>query len=260
MKPKVLILFAPGTNFDEETKYAFEKVGARAFVMPMSEVMKNPKILKQYQILDFPGGFSYGDDLLAGKIWANQVRVYLLSEIEKFLKQGGIIIGVCNGFQVLMRTGLLPGFGKIHQTAGLIFNEKQKFECRWVKLKMTKNRCVFLQNASIDRGELPVQHGEGRFFVSDNQILKKLIDNKQIVFRYTDGKGEETLSYPQNPNGSIDAIAGICDPTGQIFGMMPHPEHFMENWQYPNFRREKLKGQCFGFKIYKSAVNFCRHN
>lgn len=260
MKPKVLILFAPGTNFDEETKYAFEKAEAVADVIPMGEVIKNPKLINKYQILDFPGGFSYGDDLLAGKIWANQVRIYMFDTIQKFLKKGGIILGVCNGFQALMRSGLLPGFGELHKTAGLIFNEKQKFECRWIKLKMSKNRCVFLKNLMIDRGELPVQHGEGRFLVSDNKILQELILENQVVFQYTDQAGKETMLYPDNPNGSVHSIAGICDTSGQILGMMPHPEHFVHEWQHPNFRRMKIKGECFGFKIYKSAVKFCQTN
>lgn len=260
MKPKVAILFAPGTNFDEETKYAFEKAGAAADVLPMTEVLAKPKILRKYQILDFPGGFSYGDDLLAGKIWANQVRIYLTAEIDKFLKKGRLIIGICNGFQVLMRTGLLPGFGQLHKTTGLIYNKKQKFECRWIKLSLKPSRCVFLKNANIETGELPVQHGEGRFVVSGSKILRKLIDDKQVVFQYINKKGKLTDGYPDNPNGSTFAIAGICDATGQIFGMMPHPEHYVEEWQHPNFRREKLESPCFGLQIYKAAVGFCKSN
>lgn len=259
MKPKVAILFAPGTNFEEETKYAFERAGATADILPMAEVLARPKILRKYQLFDFPGGFSYGDDLLAGKIWANQVRIYLLEEINKFLKKGGIIIGVCNGFQVLVRSGLLPGFGNLFKTAGLVFNEKQKFECRWVRLKMQNSRCVFLKNI-IGSGELPVQHGEGRFVVSGKSILKKLIDNKQIVFQYVDKFGKPTDEYPDNPNGSVYAVAGICDGTGQIFGMMPHPEHFVESWQHPNWRRKSVQDTCFGLKIYKKAVDFLKKN
>lgn len=258
MKPKVAILFAPGTNFDEETKYAFEKAGAIADIIPMTELLADTRMLNRYQIIDFPGGFSYGDDLLAGKIWANQVRIFLSEEISKFLNNGGLIIGVCNGFQVLMRAGLLPGFGELHKTAGLIFNKKQKFECRWVKLKVKPNRCLFLQDGDIDLGELPVQHGEGRFVVSGSGVLNKLIKNKQIVFQYADNSGKPTDSYPANPNGSSTAIAGICDESGQIFGMMPHPEHFIEDWQYPNFRRGKIKEPCFGLKIYKQAIKFCK--
>lgn len=260
MKTKVAILFAPGTNFDEETKYAFEKAGAVADILPMSQLLGSPKILGNYNILDFPGGFSYGDDLLAGKIWANQVRIYLLPEINKFIRKGGLIIGVCNGFQVLMRSGLLPGFGLLHNTAGLIYNEKNKFECRWVRLKMKDSRCVFFKNTALDGGELPVQHGEGRFVTANSSIMQKLIDNKQIVFQYADEAGKPTASYPDNPNGSMYSIAGICDTTGQIFGMMPHPEHFVEDWQHPNWRRKKNKGTCFGLSIYKQAVDFCKSN
>lgn len=260
MKPKVAILFAPGTNFDEETKYAFQKAGAEADILPMTEVLDRPEIIQNYQILDFPGGFSYGDDLLAGKIWANQIRIYLLDEIHKFQKKGGIIIGVCNGFQVLMRSGLLPGIGEIFKTAGLIFNKKQKFECRWIKLKMSKSRCVFLKDTVFENGELPVQHGEGRFVVSGKPILKNLIVNKQIVFQYADQTGKATDNYPDNPNGSIYAIAGICDTSGQVFGMMPHPEHYIERWQHPNWRRKEFSSECYGLKIYEAAVDYIRLN
>lgn len=259
MKAKVAILFAPGTNFDEETKYAFEKTGARADILPMTQLLAKPTILQEYNLIDFPGGFSYGDDLLAGKIWANQVRIYLLEEINKFIKRGGLIIGVCNGFQVLMRSGLLPGFGQLHETAGLIYNKKGKFECRWIRLKARNSRCVFLKNTSVNNGELPVQHGEGRFVVAKSSIMQKLIDNKQIVFQYIDKMGKTTATYPDNPNGSMYGIAGICDLSGQIFGMMPHPEHFVEDWQYPNWRRKRnANGNCFGLEIYKAAVDYIR--
>lgn len=261
IKPKVAILFAPGTTFDEETKYAFELAGARADILPMTEVLAGSTLLRKYQILDFPGGFSYGDDLLAGKIWANQVRFYLKEEIDKFLKKGGLIIGVCNGFQVLTRAGLLPGFGQTFKTAGLIYNEKQKFECRWIKIRMRPNRCIFLKDANIDIGELPVQHSEGRFVVAGKAVLKKLTCNRQLVFQYVDKDGKVTDSYPDNPNGSNAAIAGICDTSGQILGMMPHPEHFVENWQHPNWRRNgEEKKSCFGLEIYKAAVEFCKLN
>ncbi len=258
MKPKVAILFAEGTNFEVETKYAFEKAGASAQILPMSEVLARPKMLESFQLIDFPGGFSYGDDLLSGKIWANQVRRYLMEEVKKILKKGRLIIGVCNGFQALIRSGLLPEFGVLNKSFGLIINEKQKFECRWVRLSMRKNRCVFLVGDDLIFGDMTVEHGEGRFISDNKSLLDKLKDNKQIVFQYANENYQETDIYPDNPNGSFFSIAGICDPTGQILGMMPHPEHYIEKFQHPNWRRRKTDEAPFGLTIYKKAVDFLK--
>lgn len=252
-KPKVAILKAEGTNFHEETKEAFEKTGAKAQIILMSEILKTPKLLQKFQILDFPGGFSYGDDLYSGKIWANEINAYLREEIDRFLKKGNIIIGVCNGFQVLVRSGILPGFGNNNETIGLIKNQNDKFECRWIRIRSQKNRCVFL-NENIEDIPITVEHGEGRFIVKDEQVLNTLIKNGQIVFQYIDKTKNPTMEYPDNPNGSTFSIAGICDTTGQVLGMMPHPEHNMFKYQQPNWRRNDLKP--FALTIYKQAVTY----
>ncbi len=259
LKPKVVILKAEGTNFDEETAYAFNQAGGNTRILLMSEVLKTPNVLRKFQILDFPGGFSYGDDLYSGKIWANEINAYIRPELDKFIKKGGIIFGVCNGFQVLVRAGILPGFGEFNQTIGLIINKQAKFECRWINLRLEESRCKFLEKSKILQGPLTVEHGEGRFIIRDKGILNTLLNNKQIVFRYIEADGMPTENYPDNPNGSSHAIAGICDTTGQVLGMMPHPEHFMKYWQYPNWRREKhLKP--FGLEIYKSAISYLKKN
>ncbi len=254
MKPNVAVLKAQGTNFDEETHVAFSLAGANPTVVLMSEILQNPRLLLKFQILDFPGGFSYGDDLYSGKIWANEILIYLKDVIKEFIKKGGLVIGVCNGFQVLVRAGLLPGFGDLNNTIGLINNEKGKFECRWVRISARENACVFLKNTILS-GELPVEHGEGRFIVKDEQVLERLKKNKQIVFQYMKNDKLAT-EYPDNPNGSAFSIAGICDETGQILGMMPHPEHSMFATQYPNWRRGE--NDPFGIKIYKHAVRFMK--
>lgn len=253
MKPKVAILKAEGTNFDEETKWAFELAGANAQIILMSEVLKNPKKLLSFQILDIPGGFSYGDDLYSGKIWANEINAYLKEAIQVFLKKNNLVIGVCNGFQVLVRTGLLPGFGQENKEIGLIFNKMQKFECRWVRVKVNNNASKFLRNEDLE-GYLPVEHGEGRFIVKNKKTLDTLKMNKQLVFKYINADGIDATDYPENPNGALESIAGICDTTGKIFGMMPHPEHHMVYYQYPNWR--KKKEDPIGLKIYKNAVNY----
>ncbi len=253
MKPKVAVLKADGTNFDEETVYAFQMAGGDVDLLLMTELIKKPKILQKYQLLDFPGGFSYGDDLYSGKIWANEINAYLRSAIDKFLKKGSLIIGVCNGFQVLVRAGLLPGFGKFNQTVGLINNEKGKFECRWINIRSQKSRCKFL-NRDIVNVPLTVEHGEGKFIVKDESVLAALIENKQIVFQYIDSEDKPTMNYPDNPNGSIYSIAGICDLTGQILGMMPHPEHNMFFYQQPNWRRGKRLS--YALEIYKNAIKY----
>ncbi len=255
-KPRVAILKAEGTNFDEETKWAFDLAGGRADIILMSEVLQKPQILFKYQLLDLPGGFSYGDDLYSGKIWANEILSYLSDVIQKFISKNGIIIGVCNGFQVLVRAGLLPGFGKPNENIGLIFNQRQKFECRWIKIKFQKSNCIFLKKDLI--GFLPVEHGEGRFIVKNKTILERLKKNGQIVVEYVDSRNLPSKSYPDNPNGSTLAIAGISDTTGQIFGMMPHPEHHMVYYQYPNWRTEKVDP--IGFQIYKTAIDYLRKN
>lgn len=257
MKPNVAILKAEGTNFDEETFEAFNLAHANAKILLMSEVLKKPSVLSGFEILDIPGGFSYGDDLYSGKIWANELNSHLKYALAGFIKRGGLIIGVCNGFQVLVRCGILPGFGTLNETIGLIYNQKNKFECRWVNIKLQDNRCVFLNGQTLE-GMLPVEHGEGRFIVKDDAVAKKLRDNQQIVFQYCDSLGAPTQTYPFNPNGSVQAIAGICDTSGQVFGMMPHPEHFMYDYQYPNWRREKKEP--FGIKIYENAVAFLKRN
>lgn len=258
IKPKVAVLKAEGTNFEEETAYAFHLAGGEPEILLMGEVLKNPKVLRKFQLLDFPGGFSYGDDLYSGKIWANELNAYIREAINSFIKRNGIIIGVCNGFQVLVRSGLLPGFGKPNQNIGLIINGKGKFECRWVKISSVKNRCVFLQDGFFT-GMLPVEHGEGRFIVKNHAILSQLISNRQIVFHYMHSDVQPAKNYPDNPNGSADSIAGICDNTGQIMGMMPHPEHFILRQQHPNWRRGDTNVP-FGLQIYKKAISFLTNN
>jgi len=255
MKPKVCILQSDGVNCDNELFYAFKKFGGNPQFVHVNELRDKSKSLKNFDILALPGGFSYGDDVTSGKIWAIELISFLKTEIENFRKKGGLIIGICNGFQVLIRTGLLP-FGNLGELdATLTNNESGHFECRWVDVKLEKSKCVFLKrNYSI--GHFSVNHGEGKFF-SSPEVINKVEDENLVVFRYVDEKGSSTQKYPENPNGSLNAIAGITDPTGRIFGMMPHPEKFIDTTQYPNWRREKIT-KPHGAFIFEDMIKFVK--
>lgn len=260
MKPNVCILQSDGTNCDVELHYAFEKFGGNPQYVHVNELRNKDKSLKHFQILALPGGFSYGDDVTSGKIWAIELISFLKDEIEKFRQKKGLIIGICNGFQVLVRTGLLPfgfaqgkPFGKMDVT--LAPNDSGHFECRWIRLKVENSPCVFLKPGlstyfkpglhNFNWGYFSVNHGEGKFF-SKPEVIKKVEDQNLVVFRYVDGSGKPTQSYPENPNGSLNAIAGVTDPTGRILGLMPHPEKFVDITQFPNWRREKALRQAQG--------------
>ncbi len=262
-KVKVLVLRTAGTNCDRETKFAFELVGAQANLVHMNEVISKKEKLSSYHILALPGGFTYGDDLGAGKILANELRFKLKEGLEKFLKDGKLIIGICNGFQILVKAGLLPGLKQFQQEASLILNDSAKFEDRWVylkrcKLQIANSKCVWTKNLP-DIIYLPVAHGEGKFVTSDNNILEKIKNNNQIVFQYCNKEGRLT-DYPDNPNGSIDNIAGICDESGRILGLMPHPERHMFFYQHPHWTRLSKKDEGDGLAIFRNGVEYAKEN
>ena len=261
-KVNVCILQSDGTNCDNELFYAFKKAGGSPEFVHINEFRDEQapsfggktKSLKDFDILALPGGFSYGDDIASGKILAIELISFLKDEIKKFRDRGGLIIGVCNGFQTLVRTGLLP-FGNLGKMdATLDNNDSGHFECRWIDLKSEKSKCVFLKNSY--KGHFAVNHGEGKFF-SQPSVIKKIEDQNLVVFRYVDESGNPTQEYPENPNGSINAIAGVCDPTGRILGLMPHPEKFIDTTQYPNWRREKIS-EPHGAFIFKDMVDYVR--
>ena len=253
----VCILQSDGVNCDNELYYAFKKFGGDPQFVHVNELRNKTQSLKNFDILALPGGFSYGDDVTSGKIWAIELISFLKKEIEDFRKKGGLIIGICNGFQVLVRTGLLP-FGNLGKMdATLANNDSGHFECRWVDLKTEKSKCIFLKgNYSI--GHFAVNHGEGKFF-SSPEVIKKVEDENLVVFRYIDEGGNPTQEYPKNPNGSINAIAGVTDPTGRVLGLMPHPEKFIDTTQYPNWRREKIT-KPHGSFIFEDMINYVRRD
>ena len=262
-KPRALILTGYGINCDKETRYAFEVVGAQPKIVHINDLIASKGVLPDYQILVFPGGFSYGDDTGSGKALANKIRNNLPDELMKFAESDKLVLGICNGFQVMTNLGLVPGIGQYDLAqVGLTHNTSATYECRWVVLKSGTNKCVFTQG--IDEIAMPVAHGEGRFYAPEN-IMRKLQENGQIVLRYsqdgTPAKGE----FPANPNGSLDDIAGICDPTGRLFGLMPHPERHIAFKQYPHWtaikEQCKRKGQPLpeegpGLRIFRNGTKY----
>ncbi|HNW39383.1 MAG TPA: phosphoribosylformylglycinamidine synthase I [Candidatus Omnitrophota bacterium] len=257
--PKVCVLRSAGTNCDQETAAAFKMAGAQPELLHINSLVSLARSLDDFHILALPGGFSHGDDVASGKIFANELRFKLVDSLRKFIADGKLIIGICNGFQILVKSGLLPGFGgsnqELKQEVSLILNDSAKFESRWVYLKPAGN-CVWTRGLKKII-YLPVAHGEGKFVAADKRILNRLKQNKQIVFQYSDSAGNLS-GYPDNPNGSMESIAGICDETGRVFGLMPHPERHIYAAQHP--RKEGRSKEADGFQIFKNGVNFIKKN
>lgn len=256
MKPKVIILRTAGTNCDYETDYAFKLAGAQTELVHINRLILGERDLREFDILAIPGGFSYGDDISAGVLLANELKYKLRDRMYQFVDEGKLIIGICNGFQVLVKSGLLPGFEGMRgkQLVTLHLNDSAKFECRWVYLKLQTDRCLFTKGIK-EMIYLPVAHAEGKF-IAPKDVLDRLDREGQVVFRYVGPDGKPS-GYPHNPNGSMRDIAGICDPTGRIFGLMPHPERFLWRYNHPRWTREKLPEEGDGLAIFKNAVRYC---
>ncbi|MBA7663963.1 Phosphoribosylformylglycinamidine synthase subunit PurQ [subsurface metagenome] len=250
-KAKTLILRAPGTNCDAETAFAFEQAGAEASLVHVNQLIRGEQRLADYQIMVIPGGFTYGDDIAAGKVLANELRLKLGEDIPRFIKDGGLILGICNGFQVLVKAGILPRPANgSPPLLTLMTNDSGKFECRWVHLRVNKKSpCVFTRG--IDSLYLPVAHAEGKV-VADPQALPEL----DVVLYYTDEDGNSNAGYPYNPNGSVENIAGIGDTSGRIFALMPHPERYIRGTQHPQWTKQGAKQYGDGFQIFLNAVKW----
>jgi len=251
------VLRAPGTNCDQETAFAFTQAGAESELLHVNQVVAHPQRLRDFQIICLPGGFSYGDDLAAGRVLAVRMQVHLRDAMEQFKADGKLILGICNGFQVLIRTGvLLPSIDGASQ-ATLAWNESGRFEDRWIRLRSASNRCIFLQG--IEECELPVAHAEGRFVPRDKRILQDLQASGQIALRYVEpNRPNGPAAYPFNPNGSTADIAGICDETGRVFGLMPHPERHIDATHHPQWTRKNTLTFGDGLAIFRNAVEYCR--
>jgi phosphoribosylformylglycinamidine synthase I len=250
---KVLVLRGPGTNCDGETVYALQQAGATTSLCHINQLIRREKRLSDYQAMVIPGGFVYGDDIAAGKVLANELKIKLGEDISRFVDNGGLILGICNGFQVMAKAGILPDIKQQNAPPlTLATNDSGKFECRWVHLMIErKSPCVFTQG--IDSMYLPVAHGEGKL-ITDMRGLREI----HSVLYYTDELGNAQAGYPYNPNGSMNNIAGVCDPTGRIFALMPHPERHVRFTQHPQWTRRNAKEFGDGFAIFQNAVKFAK--
>lgn len=256
MKPKVCILRTDGTNCDEETAYAFEKVGGRPSLVHVNLLRSGREKLADYQILVIPGGFTYGDDIHSGKILAVELTSFLKEQLENFVDSQKLVLGICNGFQVLVRTGLLPEGKTGNISVTLMSNDSGRFECRWVRMIVEDTHCVFTRGMAGRVVNFQAAHGEGKFY-TDRGTLEEIERRGQVVFRYVDSSGNPTTAYPDNPNGSLNAIAGICDRTGRVLGLMPHPERYVELYQHPNWRRnDRDHEEPHGLAIFRNAVRY----
>lgn len=237
-QPRVLVLRSPGANCDEETQYAFQLAGAQAERVHVNRLLESPAVLDEFQILCVPGGFSYGDDVAAGKILASQLEHRLGDALQTFRQRDTLVLGICNGFQVVLKSGLLNSPGDDAPPGTLTWNTRGRYEDRWTRLRVAGNTCVFLQG--VNEVEFPIAHAEGRFLPRDAATLAALDAAGQLALRYTSKSGacSEAVPYPANPNGSVANVAGLCDATGRVFGLMPHPERYIDATQHPQWTRK----------------------
>ncbi len=254
--PRICVLRAPGTNCDVETAFAFDACGAVSDRVHLFRVLQDPRLLSEYQVLCIPGGFSYGDDIGAGVIFSSQLRGHLAEAIGEFLTADKLVLGICNGFQVLLKAGVLPGGGAAWSSndaaaaspqdpATLTWNDNGKYTAKWCRLGVVARENVFLRG--IDEIELPIAHAEGRLVVRDASQLGEWEQTGQLALRYCEG---------ENPNGSVDDVAGLGDPSGRVLGLMPHPERFIQATQHPQWTRQRLTGEGAGLKMFRNAVEY----
>ena len=289
MKPKALVLQAHGSNRDFDVMEALTLAGADAIGIPLNELRMNKTLLADFRLLVLPGGFSYADALGAGKLLALDLASYFADEIAAFVNAGKPVIGICNGFQALVKSGILPGDNVVarrreatttlapHASAGeqsphrqeeiassyrhrndmsvtLTFNAQGHFECRWINLKPVSQKCIWTKDLR-DNITCPIAHGEGNFQTTELFPLSSFIENGQIALTYTYSNGSPANGeYPMNPNGSILDIAGICNPQGNVLGLMPHPENHIHTWQHPRHTRGEISGS--GLKLFENGVQY----
>ncbi|MFA6093822.1 MAG: phosphoribosylformylglycinamidine synthase I [Elusimicrobiota bacterium] len=252
--PKALILRAAGTNCDCETALALKLAGAQPCVEHVRELKAGRVRLIDYALLILPGGFTYGDDISAGRIMASELRGHM-RELRGFIRSGRPVIGICNGFQVLVKAGLLPQTPANEQTASLASNESNRFETRWVRLRINLQSQSFFVRGLPEIIELPVAHGEGRFVVKSPKVLEHLKKTRAILMQYVNEEGKFS-GYPYNPNGSLFNIAALTNPEGNCLGLMPHPERFVTKWHHPNWTRQTFCKDGVGLEIFRNAVQY----
>lgn len=253
--PRALVLRCAGTNCDREAVDGFARAGARVDLVHVRRIYERPEILRETDLVVFPGGFSYGDDLGAGTIQALETRLFLLEALGEVVARGGLVVGICNGFQVLVKSGLLPGRRRGEVEVTLAGNDSNRFEDRWVRLRVEDSRAVHLPKGL--EFDVPVAHGEGKFVAKDEATLEAMRVERLVAFRYVAPGGDEP-AFPWNPNGSQDAIAGICDPTGRILGLMPHPERNVLFHHHPDWTRKRDRREGAGLGILRALVDAAR--
>lgn len=250
--PRVLVLRSAGTNCDAEAVHAFGMAGGRVETRHLEEVLGKPELLREAAILCFPGGFTFGDDVASGAVFAVKVRARLQEPLVRAVESGTLVLGVCNGFQILVRAGLLPALEGPGRTgeATLGFNDSARFEDRWVTLVGDSDLCPWVPRGTVI--DCPVAHGEGKFVTRDASVLRRLERGDRVVVRYRMPPGVAPGTYPHNPNGSVADIAGICDPTGRVLGLMPHPERNILPWHHPG------RGGASGLPLFQNAIRHAR--
>ncbi|MHC4813283.1 MAG: phosphoribosylformylglycinamidine synthase subunit PurQ [Planctomycetota bacterium] len=252
--PRVLVLRAPGINCERETFHAFQRAGALPEYVHIKKLAQEPALLDRFQILMVPGGFAYGDDIAAGRVLANEMRRKLGERLTRFVDRGGLCLGICNGFQILVKLGLLPriGGGELRQEVTVTYNLSSHYECRWTTLRTVPNRCVFLADGLTLR--FPAAHAEGYLMTRDEEQATLLREEGYQAFVYVDEQGEPTTTYPHNPNGSPHGIAGLTDVTGRVLGLMPHPDRAYLPHHMPGWRRDRLLDKGDGMVIFEAMV------
>lgn len=250
MKPSILILHASGTNRDAEAARACELAGGAPDIVHINQLRQGTRRFQDYQMLLLPGGFSYGDALGAGARMALDMQVYFHDELHTFVQSGKPVLGICNGFQVLVKAGLLPGVATTatlkKRTVTLTENASGHFECRWVHLAVNRHARAGFLHAIHELIFCPIAHGEGNLQVADEQTLQHIERNQLVAFRYVDAEGQPAgAHYPLNPNGSVADIAGLCNELGNVVGLMPHPEDHLLPIQNPLGDQQRLGGQLF---------------
>ena len=259
MKPKALILQAHGSNRDLDVIEALTLAGADAAGIPLNELRERKALFAEFSLLVIPGGFSYADALGAGKLLALDLSSYFADEIAAFVDSGKPVIGICNGFQALVKSGILPGMGpQASPAATLTFNRQGHFECRWVNIKPVSQKCIWTKSLN-ENIACPIAHGEGNFQTTELFPLASFMAEDQIALTYIDRSGSPAAGvYPLNPNGSMLDIAGICNPAGNVLGLMPHPENHIHAWQHPLHTRGETQGS--GLRLFESGVNYAKQN
>jgi phosphoribosylformylglycinamidine synthase I len=258
----VLIITGYGLNCEAESRHAWELAGANVQFIHLNDLLAEPARLHAFQALMFIGGFSYGDHMSSGHVFAVRVRHRMNEEIRRFIDDGKLIMGVCNGFQIMVKLGLLPGLDKDYftQKVALMQNDCGSFQNFWVKLRFElSSPCVFTRG--LDFMPMPIRHGEGKIFTLDKALLERMEAEGCVACRYADpATGAATATFPHNPNGSLNAIAGLCDPSGRIFGLMPHPEAYLYPENHPQWEMQRLDGSLpergLGLKLFQNAVNY----